>query len=411
MTYDYLTSCLACGSKELEQYLDLGRQTFANTYPTEYRADSVLPSAPLQVNVCLKCWHSQLSVVANPEELFSDYLYVSGTTTSLAEHFSSLVNWTLTSVPDLARRIDTLSVLDIGANDYSLLRAFQKRGIRRLEGVDPSANLAHLAGNIPALVDFWGTKTWHKVQNAPYDIITGLNVFAHNLNPLDFLRACRRVLAPEGRIILEMPGMLQTLQGRKFTQIYHEHINYFSVTSMLVLVERAGFNIVDLIEFPDIHEGTLRFVLKSGSLAHNPKVQEFIHREYIMGLCDISYYSDFSSQVKTNCKELESTLKQFKEKNRPIIAYGASAKFSTLSAANIYKYIDYVVDDNPLKCGRFHTNTGLRIIASENLKKEVNPVILITPDNFFNEIRSKINKMGVSGDFVRYVPIVEIVRS
>lgn len=408
LTYNYLTECLACGGKELKQYLDLGRQVFANTYPKEYRVDSVLPSAPLQVNLCLDCYHSQLSVIANPKELFRDYLYVSGTTKDLADHFRSLVTQSLPMKP-----VDQISVLDIGANDYSLLREFKRRGCK-VEGVDPASNLADRAGDIPALVDFWGMKTWYRVKQAPYDLITGLNVFAHNLNPLEFLQACREVLKPAGKILLEMPTIKHTLQGNKVGQIYHEHISYFSIHSMVRLVERAGMRITDLVDLPHIHEGTTRFIIENGSGAHSPKVQQAMLVELIAGLEDFETYKFFGETVKANIRQLEELLRGFKSKGVRVVAYGASAKLSTLLGAfkdDPKKSIDYIVDNNPLKVGRHQTNTEIPILPPESMKvDQAGLVILITPDNFFREIKQRLTDMNL-GDkvsLIRYVPTISV---
>jgi SAM-dependent methyltransferase len=404
MTYNYLTSCLACGGKELEQYLDLGHQVFANSYPKEYRVDSVLPSAPLQINFCHNCKHSQLSVAANPEELFSDYLYVSGTTQTLKDHFRSLVTASLPLKP-----VDKISVLDIGANDYSLLREFQNRGVK-VEGVDPAQTLAHLAGNIPAVVDFWGREAALKVSQAPYDLITGLNVFAHNLDPLGFLEACKLVLKEDGKILLEMPWFKETLARRSVGQIYHEHINYFTVTSMLALVERSGLVISDLLEFPDIHDGTIRFVLSRGK-THTPTLRYYLLAELLIGLGNIETYRDFGELVKGNIRQLESLLVNFKNKGARIVAYGASAKLSTiLGVFSSSKYpIDYIVDDNELKVGRHQTDTEIPILPTSSLNVDHGGlVIFITPDNFFREIKDRLTKAGVKCTLVRYVPTVEI---
>lgn len=413
MTYEDLTKCLSCGGSRLEQYLHLGNSIVpANTYVDNYSAVTDLYRAPLQVRVCLDCWHSQLSVAVDPEILFSHYLYVSGTTSSLQVHFDELVDWVLRTTPNLAARMGKLSILDIGANDYSLLRAFQKRKAGCLEGFDPSSNLSHLAGDIPAVVDFWGTRTWHKTTQSPYDVILGLNVFAHNLNPLDFLRACRRVLAPEGRIVLEMPDFKQSIfQKRSFTQIYHEHINYFSVNSMMTLVERAGMRIVDIVELPEIHDGTLRFVIKDGTGAHHPKAKEMIQVEYLIGMQDLSSYNDLALNIYGNCQELFSLLTKYWKEGRPVIAYGASAKFSTLWSYVFKKDnpFRFIVDNNPLKHQKMQIDSDLRIYPAEHILGEDNPVILITPDNFFSEIHQRLLTMGASpATLVRYCPTVSI---
>lgn len=405
MTYDNLTQCLACGGRELKQYLDLGRQVFANTYPEKYRVDSVLPSAPLRLNLCIECFHSQLSVIADPVELFSDYLYVSSTTSTLKDHFRSLVNQSLPM-----KRLSEVSVLDIGANDYSLLKEFKSRGVM-VEGVDPAANLAEQAGDIPALVDFWGKDTWLKLKQAPYDLITGLNVFAHNKNPLEFLLACKQVLKKDGKILLEFPWLRETIARNSLGQCYHEHISYFTVGSMQTLVERAGLRIADIILFEDIHDGTLRFILDRELAPPSDKVRYFRLIELLAGFYEVQTYVDFGTQVKANIKQLEALLSDLSRESK-VVCYGASAKLSTVLGC--FKeppstMIECIVDDNLLKVGRLQTSTEIRIYSPEELKKFSTPLtIVITPDNFFREIKSRLTKMGIHGQLVRYCPVVSV---
>lgn len=407
MTYDNLTECLCCGGRELKQYLDLGRQVFANTYPEEYRVDSVLPSAPLRVNLCIECFHSQLSVIADPAELFSDYLYVSSTTQTLQDHFRSLVNSSLPMKP-----LDKISVLDIGANDYSLLKEFKRRGCK-VEGVDPARNLSGQAGDIPALVDFWGKDAWLHLKQAPYDLITGLNVFAHNKNPLEFLLACKQVLKEDGRLLLEFPWLRETVARNSSGQIYHEHINYFTVGSMQTLVERAGLRIADIQLFEDIHDGTLRFILDRGQAPHSDRVKHFRMIELLAGFYEVQTYVDFGAQVKANIRQLEALLLDFKSKGARVVAYGASAKLSTLLGAfrvEPKKAIDYIVDNNPLKVGRHQTSTEIPILPPESMKvDQAGLVILIGAPNFFSEIKRNLLTMGLTKcKLISYCPTVSV---
>lgn len=403
MSYSELRNCLACNGAQLYKYLGLGIQAPANTYPKEYSVLKSLRKYPLEVLFCKNCAHSQLSIAVDPEELFKDYLYVSGTTSTLKAHFKSLVTSALPIKP-----LGEISVLDIGANDYSLCREFQSRGVK-VEGIDPAETLEHLAGNIPHVVDFWSSKAAYKVSGAPYDLITGLNVFAHNLDPYDFLLGCRRVLKPDGKVLLEYPACYETLRTADFSQCYHEHINYFTVSSMSYLCERAGFRIADIQEFPEIHGGTVRMILEVGLGAHCRKAGKMISKEWQEGLLDLPYYEDFKARVQKNIKDLTTLLRPGYTKTNKVIAYGASAKFSTLlGASTIGPAISYVVDDNPLKVGRFVTDSGIKIEPVDKLKEETAPLlILITPHNFRLEIKERLQKMGIRANLVVWVPEVQ----
>lgn len=403
---------MACGGKDLPRYINLGDQVPANTYIKEYTTEP-LRKYPLEVLFCRDCSHSQLSKIVDPKELYRHYLYVSGTTQKLQKHFQDLVSWALCTTPKLASRINNISVLDIGANDYSLLKAFRARGCK-VEGVDPADNLSVNNDGISALVDFWSTKVVSRgLRNAPYDLITGLNVFAHNPDPLDFLNACRRVLAPEGRVIIEYPYAKSTIQTADFGQIYGEHISYYTVNSMAKVCERAFFYIDDIIELPEIHGGSLRFVLKVGLGAHCQKARDMILAEYISGMQDYQIYLDFNDRVIENIADLVQLIRR-QPIGRPVIAYGASAKLSTLLGFLSWKNIiptglfNFIVDDNPLKIGHYQTDSEVLIKEPGALLGLENPLIIVTAHNFFDEIKKRLLTMGVKGEICKYVPVVEV---
>jgi SAM-dependent methyltransferase len=308
--------------------------------------------------------------------------------------------------------VEQISVLDIGANDYSLLKEFKRRGVK-VEGVDPAANLVEQAGDITALVDFWGKDTWMKLKQAPYDLITGLNVFAHNKNPLEFLLACKQVLKRDGEIILEMPWLRETVARISFGQIYAEHISYFTVGSMQTLVERAGLRIASIKLFDDIHDGTLRFTLDRLPEPHSSQVKHFRLIELLAGFYEVQTYKDFGESVKDNLRQLEALLLDFKGRGARVVAYGASAKLSTLLGAfkgEPKKAIEYIVDNNELKHNRFQTDTEIPILPPSSLKvDQAGLVILISPDNFYREIKQRLLTMGLTNcKLIRYCPLVTV---
>lgn len=409
MKFTEISRCLCCGETSLERYISFGRVVPANTYVDSYSAITDLYRAPLEVNFCINCSHSQLSGIVAPEILYKDYLYCSGTTQTLKDHFKSLVTSSLPMKP-----LDKISVLDIGANDLTLLEEFKSRGVQ-VEGVDPAENLYELSKhkNIPVVVDFWNSNTAYKTSQAPYDLICGLNVFAHNPDPMDFLLGCRRVLKQGGRVLIEFPYNKSTIQTNDFGQQYFEHINYFTVASMAKLVERVNMRIAEIHEFPEIHGGTLRFILEVGLWGHCTKARDMIRAEWLMGFTELQTYYDYKDRVLENIAELQRVIRG-QPGARPVIAYGASAKLSTLLGYMKFKgqaptaYFNFIVDDNPLKLNKFQIDSDLLIKSTDSLKELENPLIVVTAHNFYPEIRKRLLTAGIKCSMLRYVPTVSV---
>lgn len=387
-----ITECLACGGRDLVNFINFGEVPLANTYPEK---EEELPVFPLDVNYCRDCSHSQLSVAVDPDLLFKDYLYVSGTTDTLKRHFTSLAE-------DALGRVKRSRVLDIGCNDGSLMKAFQDAGAEDVQGVDPAENLSSARKQMVGYESF--TRYWNKETAqvvGKYDIITGLNVFAHNGDPLGFLEACKEALAPEGFVIIEFPYGKQTFLEAQDGQIYHEHINYFLVSSFARLTERAGFGIVEILE-TKVHGGSIRFFLQYG-VEHSKKVTVYKENEMREGLRKEETYLNFSKQVQQNYRDLMLCVATQASLGYKVIGYGAAAKTSTLlNAIKMYlpvlkahpNALPYIVDDNPLKVNRLVPGVNIPIRGTEELTKEEGPIChLIFSWNFRQEIIGRIRKL------------------
>lgn len=416
MAYTELTKCLACNGNNLVEYLNLGEQPLANAY--QLTAD-ILPIYPLKVNFCQDCTHSQLSIAVDPAEMFSDYKYVSGTTATLKEHFKGLVNYALGY-----RTVPYPRILDIGCNDGTLLETFKEKcdsSLKpyRLYGVDPAENLAEISTkkDFKPYVNYWSSKfaeTFVELEkeNGKVNIITACNVFAHNLNPYDFLIGCKKALNKTGIVIIEMPYCLSTIKLNDLGQIYHEHINYFNVTSMMALCDKAGFKIKDIHEFPNIHGGTIRFTLRKVG-RESEKIVGYYKQEQAAGLHKLETYHEYQERINQNIYQLKNELYDFHLKGYEIVAYGASAKSSTLfNLPDFYsRLISYVVDDNPLKIHHFCPGSGIAIEPPEELKNPLNTnkkAILMTTHNFKKEIIERLKRLGFSGPIINYVPKVSV---
>lgn len=433
--YKTLDRCLCCGGRALLCYLDLGSQPAANSYrkpsqkPMRVAYLGVNPPGeavfPLRVNVCRSCFHSQLSVAVQPELLYRNYLYVSGTTRTLKQHHRALAVDTVRRVQE--HEGDEPRVLDLGCNDGSLMEQFQELRCA-VWGVDPAENLGETARAKKLNVD---TAYWtdfyarnHRQQDR-YDIVTALNVVGHVADPRDFLRGIQRVLAPRGIAVVEFPYGRHILEQREWDQWYHEHHSEFLVSSFLRLAARSGLEIMDLQETP-VHGGSIRFYLKRSSagivefpelaeIKKIPVVQEYLDAEEAAGLRNVDRYLQFQEQVLVTCSELRRRLTDLQTVGGcRLYGYGASAKLNTV-LNHTGLQLEGVFDDNPLKHGYVTPGQGVPIVSPQRLSATSSePVAFVLGAwNFKDEIKQKLQALrpsmpGRKDYLITYVPDVRV---
>lgn len=401
------TRCRICSAPGVARYLDLGSQPLANAYPAS--PDVTSPRYPLAVDRCRQCGHSQLSVVVDPGAMFTEYLWVSGTTQTQRRHFAELAGEAVELV-ERSRRHPP-SVLDIGCNDGTLLDAFRRLGCSTY-GVDPAENLAEIsrAKDHRVLVDRWSPSVAATLRAAhgAVDLITGCNVLAHCDDVAGFLAGCRRGLAPRGHVVLEFPYARLTLEQHQFDQVYHEHLSYFLAAPFRVLCDVGGWDIVAVKQTP-IHGGSIRFTLRpTAQGAHVAEVTALETAERADGLLDDPFYAEFSDRLQARHRQLRSVIDDCLGQGCKLVAYGASAKGNTMLNAWTDVSPAYVIDDNPLKCGRYTPGRCIPIVPAATLAHETARLaILLTAWNFADEIQGRLRALGRRGDrLVRYVPVV-----
>jgi len=399
-------ACRCCGGNKLYRYLDLGKQPLANSY----HKGEELKQFPLQVDLCESCFHSQLSIVVDPPLMFKNYLYVSGTTETFRKHCKDLahdaVNYWNARHPFLT--IDCWMppyVLDVACNDGTLLGNFKDMGCS-VQGVDPAQNLREITKekDIPVEVIYWGSGAAYKLRDKKFDIITGTNVFAHVHDVSTYLDECISVLKDDGVIILEFPYCDEMISHFEFDTIYHEHLSYFLVNSMIALVERKKLGIDRIMRTP-IHGGSIRFFLRRDK-HHCTDALDLAMQEHKRGLLSKQTYVDFAKQVQQNKKDMQKLISDLKGQGKKVIGYGASAKGNTM--LNFFELnLDYIVDDNPMKWDYLTPGRDIPIKSPEVMKEESELYIVILAWNFFDEIVNRIGAMcGERHHYIKYVPAV-----
>ena len=392
-------NCLACDSDNIHVALDLGHQPLANSYKDS--TDAPEDSYPLAVNLCHECFHLQLSHTVDPELIYKNYLYVSGTSKTLGDYS----RWFANFVNEYIGNIDG-SVLDIGCNDGSQLNYFKELGFKTY-GIDPAENLHYLSqANHEVVCDFFGPGAVPKLLNN-YNAITAQNVFAHNPSPFDFLKCCRELMQ-EHTLLFVQTSQADMVLNNEFDTIYHEHINFFNANSMRTLAKRAGLHLIDVVKTP-IHGNSYVFVLslKNSRLHH---VQNIINME--APLLKLDTYRAWRDTVESNIKILKTQLDEFRSQGRLLVGYGAAAKGNTLlNYSNIQ--LDFIIDDNPLKQSKFSPGSGIGIVGIDvliNYSNQDNLVFVPLAWNFFTEIkqRIKLKRNNPTDVFVKYFPNVEV---
>ena len=392
--------CLACGGTQLFPSLNLGQQPLANDFVPEV---SKLPTYPLGVNVCNDCHHLQLTHTVDPKIIYSNYLYVAGTSQTLKDYSEWFAGY-------VSERLSGLSynVLDIGCNDGTQLDCFVKHNMNTY-GVDPAENIHPTSSAKHSVIcDFFGPEVVGKLSHVKYDAITAQNVFAHNQNPLEFLETCSALMDTHTQLFIQT-SQADMVLNNEFDTIYHEHINFFNTNSMNELAKRANLDLIDVIKTP-IHGTSYVFVF-SKLLKRENHISNIIKSE--SKLLNTQTYIDWEASTIANMTVLKSTIDNLKREGYKVIGYGAAAKGNTL-LNYIDTPLDLIIDDSPLKQNLYAPGTNSPIKSVDALKefsKETKIVFMPLAWNFFTEISQRIKAVRnePQDKFLKYFPNVEVV--
>lgn len=401
MKFKKHTHCRVCASQNMVPYIDLGLLPLSNNLCLT--ADEQPDRYPLKVLLCQFCGLSQLSIVVDRELLFSHYVYRSSINRGYVTHCRAMA----ADLKEKYSLTDKSFVIDIAGNDGALLRQFQNEIGCMVLNVDPAENLYKICeeSGVRMFCTFWGidaakhiAANWH--QKA--DIITATNVFAHVDNVLEFIEAAKLVLAPNGKLILEFPYLIDFIENREFDTIYFEHLSYFSIRPLLNLVNDCGLNI-ESVTRQDIHGGSVRVTIGTGEADYS--VKDFVRMESFYRSMDI--YKEFESAVSETIKEFRENLHNLPGK---VAAFAASAKGNTLlNCAGDCSPIKYIVDQTPEKIGKFAPGVQIPIVDMEHMKDNMPDYLIILSWNFATEIMLKCKLNGFSGKFIIPIPQWKVI--
>ena len=354
---------------------------------------------PLLVSVCDNCGLVQIVSPVDPEILFQDYSFATGTIPGLVRHFESYAEW-------ISRNLQPKSVIEFGCNDGTLIAALENHGIRSL-GVDLAANITEMArqqgrnvvtgafgpGIVDELLDEMGQA----------DVITGSNVFAHNADPASILETVNALLAPDGVLCLEVMYAGDLLLERQWDTLYHEHLTFYSLGTLRKVLHRFGFEPISAVRIP-MHGGSLRLAAaRSGHRQIDSSVAELEAWEQNLSLNESSTWDGFAKECRRRINVFGDTMLRL-SKGASIWGYGAAGKATMWVNACEMNYLEALVDASPLRYGKLMPGTHTPIVSPEEFSRHQPDYVFVSAWNYLDAIRA--NEPNYAGYWI--VPLPEM---
>ncbi len=407
-----VSNCRVCGCGDLVNYLDLGMMPLANNLAATAEAAMATQRYPMQVQYCRDCTLSQLTVVIDPRELFSNYAYRSSINQAYIDHCSAMAR-------SLRERLGLQQgdlVVDIAGNDGALLAVFRRELGVRVLNVDPAQNLAKIAesSGVATITRFWGDAAARQVvaEHGRPSLITATNVFAHVDDVQGFVSAAKACLCEDGALVLEFPYGVDFIEHLEFDTVYFEHLSYLLIEPVKRLAESLEMSVFD-VQKQEIHGGSVRVFIGNRN-KHDilPSVGQFIANEKRRGYHGAAVYQDWSCEVDALITELVEKIAALKAGGATIAAFAASAKGNTLLNACGFDTdtVDYIVDDTPEKIGRFSPGTGIPIVERTVLAENPPDYLLVLAWNFAREIIASTAEFSTAGgQYIVPIPAFSII--
>jgi SAM-dependent methyltransferase len=392
-------------------FLDLGSAPPSNAYLTAEALKVPERVFPLKVRVCTSCWLVQTEDVLSPEELFdADYSFFSGFSATWLAHVERYVADVVARFGLTANR----HVVEVGANDGSLLQFFQARGIP-CTGIEPTARTAAAARakGIAMVEGFFGLGLAEGGGLRRADLIVANNVLAHVPDINDFVAGFAALLKPEGVATFEFPHLLRLVAGNQFDTVYHEHYSYLSLTAVDRIFAANGLAVFDVEEITT-HGGSLRvFAQRSGGgrWPRGERVSHILQCEQLAGMKTAQYYAGFQRKADKVTNDFRDFLVRVRGQRKKVAAYGAAAKGNTLMnyAGVRADLLPYVVDRNPAKQGKVMPGSRIPIVPEARLRQDKPDYVVIFPWNLHDELVDQLDYITAwGGKFVTAVPQLRV---
>jgi 2-polyprenyl-3-methyl-5-hydroxy-6-metoxy-1,4-benzoquinol methylase len=405
-------NCRHCRTQLELTLIDLGSAPPSNAYLSALALRAPEKWFPLRVLVCQECWLVQTEDFAQADQLFdAEYAYFSGFSTSWLKHCE---RYAVAAVAEYSLSSKSL-VVEVAANDGSLLHYFHERDIPCL-GIEPTASTAAAARarGISVVQEFFGVELARRLarEGRQADLMAANNVLAHVPDINDFVAGFTVLLKPHGVATFEFPHLLQLIAGNQFDTIYHEHFSYLSLTAVERIFRGSGLHIFDVEEMPT-HGGSLRVSCQrsdTGIHTATSRVNALLQRESEVGMCSANYYLGFQDRAEQVKNDFLSFLLDARKKGLLVAGYGAAAKGNTLlNFAGVRPdLLEFVVDRNPAKQGKWLPGSRIPVVSEEHLRAARPDRVVILPWNIANEVVAQLAYVkDWQGSFVVAVPALQ----
>jgi hypothetical protein len=404
-----IPSCRFCNTELKHTFVDLGMSPLCESYVAVADLQKMEAFYPLHVYVCDNCFLVQLLEYVSASDIYSEYAYFSSYSFSWLEHAKTYVNM-ITEKLALGPKSQ---VVEIASNDGYLLQYFVQKGIPVL-GIEPAGNIAPAAEKkgVKTIVKFFGQQTARELvhEGVRADLLLGNNVLAHVPDINDFVKGMKILLSADSVITMEFPHLVQLMLENQFDTIYHEHFSYLSFTTVSKIFSDHGLFVFDVEKLPT-HGGSLRIYGCHNGNTHRPltsRAKALLEEEKDFGIGRLETYTSFTEKVKKTKQRILSLLIELKNNGKSIVGYGAPGKGNTLlNYCGIRTdFIDWTVDRNHYKQGKFLPGTHIPIYPPEKIEETRPDYLFILPWNLKEEIMEQnrfIREWG--GKFI--VPIPE----
>ena len=399
--FETIVRCRICQNQNVDLILDLGDQPPANSL---YKQNENPPSrVPLRIGRCASCSTVQLLETVNPEQLFSKYVWLTQTAktaVNYAEVFADRLEKMTTG--------KSCSILEVGSNDGTFLKALQKRGHKVL-GVDPASNIGDVArsAGIPTVSDFFGVKLAKELvkQYKKFDVVIARNVLPHVADLHSVIAGIKESLAVDGIAIFEFHRADMILEELHYDSIYHEHLYLHSLKSIENIANRYGLLAFDVDESP-ISGGSFVAYFSLSILVASPSLKAAREHESKLQIGSLEAWQKFSQSAKNHILKFRSLVLNSVVEKKKIIGFGASARSSTLlNAAGLSSdQILVIADNNEWKQGLMTPGSAIKITSLQDALLVRPDVVVLLAWNFKSELLAQLKEAGFSGEVIIPLP-------